>query len=63
VLTVVDLFGFEKMWERKVSSSPDKVIRKLQLMKLDLCVTWKYRTYKEESYLLNKTGIVYSMTY
>jgi len=39
MLTVVDIFGFEKIRERKVTSSPDKVIRKLQLMKLGLYVT------------------------
>jgi len=37
-LTVVDLFGFDKIREGKVTSSPDKVIRKLQLMKLGLYV-------------------------
>jgi hypothetical protein len=38
MLTVVDLFVFEKIRESKVQPSPDKVIRKLQLMKLVLYV-------------------------
>jgi hypothetical protein len=36
MLRVVDLFGFEKISERKVTSSPEKVIRKLQINEVRL---------------------------